>query len=493
MTIKLGVSKDDNEKSFLSTVSKIFNNVFGCCLRAVDQFVSFILNKNLSYGNEAIDYARAPIKFGLLVVFLFFVLGGFWAAFAPLVVASHAQGVVISQISHQSLQTTHPGRVKKFFVKQGDFVNQNQVLMELEGNEYRAEYVTSIVHYLDLVSRKDRLMAQRDNLKELIFSNMLVDHSAVHYVVKMMDVQKRLFEQYLDFETAQEVSYQKKVDKIKENIKIFDMNISSDQKRLKYISDSLAINQKLESQGFAASVDTTKLLAEQSGCLSELNRHKSERMKCDIDLQDLKAEISSRKNKRIEENLRELERVNQEITRAYYSLVRGEEAYKGVFIRSPIKGVVNHIAKDSYVFGANMLVADITPNTDDLVIEVSISVDDVDHVRIGQEVAVKFSSFKARVSPVFRGTLVSLSPNTAPAQIAGGQSRFSDPMKQQKPFYTGVIKVNKKELDEFLQPRNLKLMAGMRADVMVITGKKTLFRYLLDPVLDQSFKSLKEQ
>ena len=65
--------------------------------------------------------------------------------------------------------------------------------------------------------------------------------------------------------------------------------------------------------------------------------------------------------------------------------------------------------------------------------------------------------------------------------------------QQQKPCYTGIVKMDQDKLDKFLKPRDLKLITGMMADIQIVTGKRTLLRYLLDPILDQSFKAFKEK
>ena len=55
-----------------------------------------------------------------------------------------------------------------------------------------------------------------------------------------------------------------------------------------------------------------------------------------------------------------------------------------------------------------MSVAEISPVGQNQVIEVTIEAQHIDRVQLSR---VKFISFKSRTSPIFPGTLVSLSPN----------------------------------------------------------------------------------
>ena len=69
-----------------------------------------------------------------------------------------------------------------------------------------------------------------------------------------------------------------------------------------------------------------------------------------------------------------------------------------------------------------MSVAEISPVGQNQVIEVTIEAQHIDRVHTAQLSRVKFISFKSRTSPIFPGTLVSLSPhitNSIPTDAEG--------------------------------------------------------------------------
>ena len=55
--------------------------------------------------DEALEYARLHIVFGLAVICVFVIGGLIWAIFVPLASAAHAHGVVISQVAKQAVLT----------------------------------------------------------------------------------------------------------------------------------------------------------------------------------------------------------------------------------------------------------------------------------------------------------------------------------------------------------------------------------------------------
>ena len=78
---------------------------FWSVLYSKDQFIAFVTKKPMHDRNEALEYAKWPIIFGLAVTFVFVIGGLIWAMFAPLASAAHAHGVVISQVAKQAVQT----------------------------------------------------------------------------------------------------------------------------------------------------------------------------------------------------------------------------------------------------------------------------------------------------------------------------------------------------------------------------------------------------
>lgn len=49
------------------------------------------------------------------------------------------------------------------------------------------------------------------------------------------------------------------------------------------------------------------------------------------------------------------------------------------------------------------------------------------------------------------------------------------------------------EFNKVAKVKNLELHPGMQAEVQIVTGTRTLLRYLLDPVTDTAFKAFREK
>ena len=77
--------------------------------------------------------------FGYIILFLFFVVLGGWAAVAPLSSAIIAPGKLMVDSQIKRIQHPDGGIVSEIFVRDGDAVEEGQVLARLENKEARAQ------------------------------------------------------------------------------------------------------------------------------------------------------------------------------------------------------------------------------------------------------------------------------------------------------------------------------------------------------------------
>ena len=122
---------------------------------------------------------------------------------------------------------------------------------------------------------------------------------------------------------------------------------------------------------------------------------------------------------------------------------------------------------------------DIAPQGPTLVLEARIPPQWVDRIAPGQKVHVRFSNFSQALQVVAEGELQSVSPDV-----------LSDNPANQAPYYLARVGLTEAGR-QALAPHTLR--AGMPADVVVLTGERSLLQYLLQPFAKRMGASLKEQ
>jgi len=164
-------------------------------------------------------------------------------------------------------------------------------------------------------------------------------------------------------------------------------------------------------------------------------------------------------------------------------IINAEESFERLLITAPISGTVNQI--QFHTLGAVVpqggTLMTITPDDDNLIIEAYVRPDDIDTVYVGLKAKIRISAFKHRSVSPLDGIVTHISSDVVePSQYHHSQET---PLLQQGGLqYKVKIEVDKNQLTKISKYRNYELHPGMMADVMIVTGERTVLQYLMDPI-----------
>ena len=140
----------------------------------VPPFVTHIANwSSALVPDSARESSRSSIKrhllAGGLIVFLLAGGVGGWAATTQLAGALIAQGSIVVDFNVKKVQHPTGGIVGKLFVRDGDHVKANDILVQLDETVMRANLAIITKGLGELMARKARLEAERDGADTIRF------------------------------------------------------------------------------------------------------------------------------------------------------------------------------------------------------------------------------------------------------------------------------------------------------------------------------------
>lgn len=119
----------------------------------------------------------------------------------------------------------------------------------------------------------------------------------------------------------------------------------------------------------------------------------------------------------------------------------------------------------------------IVPEGEQLVVEVKVSPQDIDHLSIGQRATLRFSAFNQRTTPELFGEVSLISADLTTDQRTGAS------------YYTARVAVPQ---DEMAKLKNLKLLPGMPVEAFIQTGMRTVLSYLGKPMTEQFNRAFRQ-
>ena len=460
-------------------------------VKFVDQFINFVIGRGDQGGNDVVKTARSPVIFGTFVIIFCVIFGLLWAGTAPLDSAAHAIGKVISDTKKKSINHQYGGIVKKVFVSVGDNVKEGDKLIELDETSTRAEYDSALNQYRTLLGSEARLMAEINENEEILYPEFLLKDKELPEVAKVIKTQNHLFLSKKTLLNAERDTLNNKVKQIKKQMEGYDAKKVSLEKTLEFLKNRVKSKTKLNKQGYAKTEELLEFEAKEADAKSQLAINDTEIAKLNEELLKTEIELINLESKFSAQNLTELKDTQAQLSAQREKYHQLKDILNKVIIKAPVSGVVNWIA-DNITVGYSIQhyqpIIEISPNEDSLIVEAKISPQNIDSVRVGLISKMRFAAFKSRTTPLIVGHVVSLSPDIVIDPYA------RDPRSgMQQEYYLARIEIDMEHFEKIAKGRGLVMQPGMQADITIVTGTRTVLRYLLDPLFDAMFKGFKER
>jgi adhesin transport system membrane fusion protein len=150
-------------------------------------------------------------------------------------------------------------------------------------------------------------------------------------------------------------------------------------------------------------------------------------------------------------------------------------------IRSPVNGIVNdvQVTTEGAFVNAGQKIMEVVPLGDKLLVEARIKPSDIAFIRVGDRATVKVTAYDFEVYGGLDGRVVQVSAD----------SIYDDETKQA--YFNVIIETDRAYLQS--GRTQLPITPGMVCDAEVITGRKSILNYLLNPVLRARSEALRER
>ena len=435
-----------------------------------------------AFSDPRFDDGRLRL-FGLIVIVVVFFGFGTWAAVAPIASAAHAPGKIRVESNRQTVQHLEGGIVKTLPVRDGDYVEKGQVVMTLDDTQPNSQLEIVRGQYFVALAREARLIAQRDQHDQVTYPQTLLDNADDQRVREAMAVQTQIFDVRKSSYENEIALYAQQVEQLESQLEGLEAQKKASERLVRSYASELNDLKGLEKKGYAERRQVREVareVAENQGELgdfiSRIASTRSEIVAAKLQSLQLQKELQR-------EVAAELDGVRERMFQLVEQQQALEDTLARTVIRSPQSGKV--VEMQVHTIGAVIregeILMDIVPGNERLIIEAKVSPIDIDRVAIGQIAVINFSAFKMRETTRILGRLINLSAD----------SIIDERDSQQQPYYLAIVEVTRDGLQQ-LADRDLTLVAGMPAEVFIKTGERTLFQYLLDPLVDTVARSFIE-
>ncbi|MFZ5766900.1 MAG: HlyD family type I secretion periplasmic adaptor subunit [Thermodesulfobacteriota bacterium] len=410
----------------------------------------------------------------LWTIVLLFFSGIYWAAISEIDEVTRGGGKVIPSQQIQVVQNLEGGILAEILVREGDIVNKGQLLLKIDDRRYAGPVQENRVRHQALQAKIARLKAEAENTPFLLAEGTDAELREAGEREKAL-FQSRKDELEAKIAILQEQASQKK----------HEMNeLNAKKKQLSHTAG--LIQQELE---------LTRPLVK-AGAASEIEVLRLERQAAQIEEQIIAVQFTlPQVRSKYDEALKSIEkekriftnRAKEELTDVYAemeglsaSAVTLEDRLQRTLVHSPVYGTVKQIMVNTIggVIQPGMDLIEIVPLEDTLLVEAMIKPSDIAFLRPKQKAMVKFSAYDFTIYGGLHAELEHISADSITDEKGNS-------------YYLVRVRTDKNYLGEEANP--LPIIPGMVATVDILTGKKTILSYLLQPVIRTQKMALRER
>lgn len=430
-------------------------------------------------------FSPAPyVIAGYVTIALAFGVFGSWAATAPLASGAVASGTVSVYSSRKVVQHLEGGIVSEILVREGDMVEMGDELLRLNRTQAQSNAAVLRSRYDLLRATEARLEAESVDAEEVNFPEDIMDSSALQMATggesTFIALQRTLFRDRKTSKNNQIAILRVRIEQLEDELTGLEAQRKSLGEQLGSISDEVERLTRGQESGFVSSNQAAQLSRAKMEIEGNLGQMTANIARTRQNIAETELQILQISQEFVERAGSELREIRDQVNETAERLKQAEDILERTVIRAPVRGMVQNIQvhTTSGIIRPAEHIMDIIPLDDDLIVNARVRPMDIDNVGVSTIAEVRFPAFSSRTTPVIFGTVRVISQDIIEPD---------DPRVE--PYYVARIEVAEQDVPAEIKGR---LVAGMPAEIILLSGERTLADYLLKPIQDALSKGLLE-
>lgn len=429
--------------------------------------------------DATLSYRRVIIA-GLVCIGLFFGGLGSWAATASLHGAVIAQGSVIVESYRKQVQHLTGGIVETIHVREGDWVEQGQVLIRLDGESVEANRDLYRARMDSLQARQARLNAALHDADQITWPTGLLERNQEIELAELLHSETEIFQINRAARNSQEALYQAQIRQQHSLVQGLQRQEASSRAIITSMDEEIVAKRRLLDSGHIHLTHIMELQRAQNNNQVRLDEIRTDVEQAQQRIESLQLQIADLHHRYAKEAANELGDVRQSIMDLREQLRPAEDAARRLEIRAPTSGVVVNlnVRTEGGVISGGEPLMEIVPENGHLIVSAQVDPGKIDEVHTGQPAKVTLSAFASR-----RQT----------RRVEGHVIYVSADRIETNPTPHFLVYID-------LKPESLqnaigdvaRLTPGMPAEVFIQTEARTILSYLMTPITDSINRSFRE-
>ena len=406
---------------------------------------------------SVLEEASTPylVRTSTLIISVAFISFLIWTGFAKIKEVARTVGEIVPSGHIQVIQHLEGGMVDEILVQEDELVAKDQVLLRIRGESIKADLNRLVTRQKYLQAREERLKKFLDSKQSATAKNGIQEYDILKGMLVAHEDEKQVLKEQI---------LQKN-----EQIRLLKEEKKTILKNLEIAEQSFHTQKELYEERLVPQTNYLNALQEITQRRGQLSTMEIQITQAQNSVKEFEWRLQSQDSKSRDDVLQQLGLVQNEMVENEVLIAKLTKQIERLELRSPAHGIVKGLEVHTIggVIPPGQPLMEIVPLNEELLAEVKVSPGDIGHVKKGDQVTVKVTTFDFSRYGSIEGTITALSATTFTSE-------------QGTPYYKGMIKLKKHYVGN--DPKKNQVLPGMIVNADVITGEKSLLAYLLKPI-----------
>lgn len=397
----------------------------------------------------------------LVLILLLVASAIIWANKAQLDEVTRGSGRVIPSRQVQIIQNLEGGILSELLVREGDVVQQNEVLLKLDDTTFASTFRENQARRAALRAQLQRLHAEVNGSEALEFDG-LRDKSAMAAERALFRARKTEYKSKIAVLERQAQQRRQEIVELKSRV----VNI---QNSLDLAKEEQEILKPMVAKGVTSRIELIRAERQTSELKQALEGAKLAIPRARSSLDEVIRRIEEHGASFVSQGRAELAQVRLRLAVIEQSIATASDRVRRTEVRSPVYGTVKRVMIKTLggVVRPGMDLVEVVPLDDTLLIEARVRPSDVAFLRPGLAVKVRLTAYDFATYGSLEGNLEQISADALVDEL--GESFFLATVRTKQNY---LLKGDAK----------LPIIPGMIAEIDILTGQRTVLEYFMEPI-----------
>lgn len=432
---------------------------------------------------------RRPVIIGAVLLLVWGVGFGAWAALAPLDGAIVASGRFVATGQNKQVQHLEGGIVRETLVKEGDLVEVGQPVIRLDNTAANAKLRRLVLRQYRLMAIQARLKAEIAGRSMFEVPDALVSRSEDPEIKSVVEGQLTELTARRAKLDAEEMVLRKESAALQESIKGYESQVASIESRLALFDAELKDKSDLLDRQLVRKPEIFALQRSQASLSGDQGEILGRMADARERIARAEQQIAQIRSASVQEAVESLRKTETDLDDVMEQARAARDILERTEVRAPVRGIVVKLNYNTPggVIGAGDAILELLPVDDSLVIEARVRPNDIVHVKEGQAALVRLSALNQRLTPMIAGKVQYVSADAVPEHDV---ARPGDSASDRRSSFVVRVKLN--ETDARYKAHDFRPTPGLPADIYITTAERTFLDYMMRPVRDTFSRAFRE-